>query len=180
MTLRAFQAELARKLAAAGERGPSADGMGVVLHGVRAWVPLVQVAEVLTPQPLQRVPRTQPWVLGVAHLCGSVGLVVDWVRCLGLVSNPAEPALPQDPGHWLVLASGLGVNAALRVDRLLGLFNPENWRPVLPLPPLHPAVPQVWHDAAGAVWYRLDLQQLAQSPDFLNPHQPPPTRSADA
>ena len=180
MTLRASQAELARKLAAASERGPGADGMGVVLHGVRAWVPLMQVAEVVIPQPLQRVPRTQPWVLGVAHLRGGVGLVVDWARCLGLVSDPARSALSQNLGHWLVLASDLGVNAALRVDRLLGLSNPDNWRSVLPVPPLHPAVPQVWHDAAGEVWHRLDLQRLAQSPDFLNPHLPPPTRSADA
>lgn len=179
--LLAFQAELARQLAAAPEHAPAtgAQGIGLMLHGVRAWVPLAQVGEVVAPLPLQRVPRTQPWVLGVAALRGGVTLVVDWVRWLGLASASAPLALPAAAGYWLALAPGLGVPAALRVERLLGLHTLDGWQPVQPAPQAHAALPQVWRDGAGAVWHQLDLQRLAQAPGFLNPHQLPDPRNAD-
>lgn len=177
--LLAFQAELARQLAALPEpkSGTAVQGIGLMLHGVRAWVPLAQAGEVVAPLPLQRVPRTQPWVLGVAALRGGVTLVVDWVRWLGLASAPL--ALPAAAGYWLALAPGLGVPAALRVERLLGLHTLDGWQPVQPAPQAHAVLPQVWRDGAGAVWHQLDLQRLAQAPGFLNPHQPPDPRNAD-
>lgn len=179
--LLAFQAELARQLAAAPEHAPgtAAQGIGLMLHGVRAWVPLAQAGEVVAPLPLQRVPRTQPWVLGVAALRGGVTLVVDWVRWLGLASASAPLALPAAAGYWLALAPGLAVPAALRVERLLGLHTLDGWQPVQPAPQAHAVLPQVWRDGAGAVWHQLDLQRLAQAPGFLNPHQLPDPRNAD-
>lgn len=169
--LLAFQAELARQLAAAPEHAPgtAAQGIGLMLHGVRAWVRGTRCSG--------SGATTSPWVLGVAALRGGVTLVVDWVRWLGLASAPL--ALPAAAGYWLALAPGLGVPAALRVERLLGLHTLDGWQPVQPAPQAHAALPQVWRDGAGAVWHQLDLQRLAQAPGFLNPHQPPDPRNAD-
>lgn len=177
--LLAFQAELARQLTAPPEPCAAVQGIGLMLHGVRAWVPLAQAGEVVAPLPLQRVPHTQPWVMGVVALRGRITLVVDWVRWLGLAPVSVPSALPEVSGYWLVLAPGLGVPAALRIERLLGLHDLQDWQPVQPAPLLHAVLPQVWRDAAGAVWHQLDLRRLVQAPDFLNPYQPPLARSAD-
>ena len=170
LSLQTFQAELARKLAESAERPLAAGWLGVSWQGVRALVPLTQAAEIFNPVALQRLPHTQPWVLGVASLRGGLTLVLDWVRLLGLPGQ-APVAGGDDTVYWLHLNPALGVHAALCVDQLLGLRAAHDMV-------VEPSADPEWgvkhrcRDAQGQHWVELDLLALTQSPQFLDPRLP--------
>lgn len=164
--LQAFQAELARKLAESAHRPLSAGWLGVSWRGVRALVPLTQAAEIFNPTALQRLPHTQPWVLGVASLRGGLSVVVDWVRLLGL-SAPAQTLGGDDTLYWLHLNPALGVQAVLCVDQLLGLRDAQGMV-VEPAPQAVAGIQHVCRDAEGQRWVALDLVALCESPAFLD------------
>jgi twitching motility protein PilI len=170
--VQAFQAELARKLAAATHAGVSADWLGVSWRGVRGLLPLAQAGEIVQPMALQRLPHTQPWVQGVASVRGGLTLVVDWVSFLGLPgarpwTNPDPDATP----YWISLNPNLGVGAALCVDRLLGLRTAAELGPPDAASPPRPGVRQALRDADGALWYDIDMAAMAQMPAFQDPRQ---------
>lgn len=169
--LQQFQTELARKLADSAARPLGAGWLGVSWRGVRALLPLAQAGEIFNPVALQHLPHTQPWVMGVASLRGGLSLVVDWVELLGLAPTAPLHGTELDTIYWVSLGPALGVGAALCVDHLLGLHNPEAWTPE-PAATAHPGVQCGWRDAAGERWHGLDLRALAQSPDFLDPRRP--------
>lgn len=170
VSLQSFQAELARKLAESAERPLAAGWLGVSWQGVRALVPLTQAAEIFNPVALQRLPHTQPWVLGVASLRGGLTLVLDWVRLLGLPGQ-APAAGADDTVYWLHLNPALGVSAALCVDQLLGLRTAGD---MTLEPGAEPGlgVKHVCRDAQGQRWLELDLLALVASPTFLDPRLP--------
>lgn len=166
-TLQAFQAELARKLAESAQRPATAGWLGVSWHGVRALLPLGQAGEIFNPTPMQRVPHTQPWVMGVASLRGTVSVIVDWVRFLGLPAQAQTPG-SEDTVYWVSFNPAIGVAAALCVDQLLGLHAASDLMPE-DAGASPPGVRQFCRDAAGHRWLELDLVALAQSPEFLDP-----------
>lgn len=169
-SLEAFQEALTRKLADAAHRPPTSGWLGVSWRGVRALLPLAQAAEIFHPTVLQRVPHTQPWVLGVASLRGDVTVVVDWVRFLGLPAQ-TSPADHDDTLYWISFNAAIGVQAALCVDQLLGLYAATDLAPA-PAHQLPPGVRQLCHDRSGTQWVELDLVALAQSPAFLDSRLP--------
>ncbi len=176
-SLTEFQTELARKLAESAQRGVSNAWLGVALRGVRALLPVAQAGEIFQPQALQRLPLSQPWVLGVASLRGRLSVVLDWVDLMGGV--PASQGGSADPDalpYWVSFGLGTGAQAALQVDRLLGLRSAQE----VAGNPLHKPsqaglpswVTGLWRDAHGADWCVLDLQALARDPQFLNLKRP--------
>ncbi len=169
-SLQAFQAELARKLAESADRPLASGWLGVSWQGVRALLPLAQAGEIFHPTLMQRVPHTQPWVLGVASLRGGLTLVVDWVRYLGL---PRQTLLRDgdDTVYWVSISPALGLGVALCVDRLLGLHTSADFV-VEGAGECPVGVRQLCRDAQGQRWLELDLIALAQSPDFLDPRLP--------
>jgi len=169
-SLEAFQEALARKLADAVHRPATSGWLGVSWRGVRALVPLAQAGEIFHPTVLQRVPHTQPWVLGVASLRGGVTVVVDWVHFLGLPAQTA-PADHDETVYWISFNAAIGAHAALCVDQLLGLRAAAELTPE-PLSHAPVGVRQMCRDADGVQWVELDLVALAQSPAFLDPRLP--------
>lgn len=169
-SLQAFQTELARKLAESADRPLASGWLGVSWHGVRALLPLAQAGEIFNPTPLQRLPHTQPWVLGVAGLRGTVTVVMDWVRFLGLPAQ-AQTLGGEDTVYWVSVNPAVGVGAALCVDLLLGLRGAHEFTAEAAGP--CPAGVRQWCvDADGQRWLELDLVALAQSPEFLDPRLP--------
>lgn len=166
-----FQADLARKLAASAQRPVAAGWLGVSWRGVRALVPLTQVAEIAYPSALQRLPHGQPWVVGVASVRGGLALVVDWVRLLGLEAPNAPSRWGQDSLYWLCLNPALGVQAAFCVDQLWGLREVQDIV-FTPAPSPVPGAVQVGSDAEGQLWWQLDLQALCASAAFLDVRAP--------
>lgn len=171
--VQAFQAELARKLAAATSAGVSADWLGVSWRGVRALLPLAQAGEIVQPMTMQRLPHTQPWVQGVASLRGGLTVVADWVAFLGLPGARAwDQPDPDATPYWISLNPALGLGAALCVDRLLGLRTAADWGPPDPTWVPRPGVRQVFRDSDGTLWHEIDMAAMAQMPAFQDPRQP--------
>lgn len=175
LTLPAFQAQLARKLAQAADRPVAADWLGVSWRGVNALLPLGQAGEIFEPSALQRLPHARPWAAGVASLRGALAVVIDWSLLLGLQAPLTEAVEADSDGssYWVSLNAALGVPAALCADRLGGLRNRSDlqWVGARPLPDW-PAVTGWWRDGDGRSWYEIDLVLLSQSPAFLDIRSP--------
>lgn len=175
LTLPAFQAQLARKLAQAADRPAAADWLGVSWRGVNALLPLAQAGEIFEPSALQRLPHSLPWVAGVASLRGALAVVIDWAQLLGLQPQACASADMDDDGsrYWVSVNAALGVPAALCADRLVGLRNRADlqWLGARPLADW-PAVTGLWRDADGHPWYEIDLVLLSQVQAFLDIRAP--------
>jgi chemotaxis signal transduction protein len=81
-----------------------------VLGGQPFAIPLAQVREVLEVPCIARVPRTEPWLLGVINLRGTILSVVD------ISSFLASHLDPQGEASRLIVVSSSLFDAALRVD----------------------------------------------------------------
>ncbi len=178
-SLQSFEAELARKLAEAGHRPQQAGWLALGLQGVHALLPLAHAGEILAPTPLQRLPHSQPWVLGVADMRGTMCLIFDWVRLLGCAPQGPAP-IEQAGAYWVGFNPAIETHAALCVDRLLGLrhandleFQPTEGRYL-------PGVSRLAFDAQGQQWLELDLPSLCASAAFRDLLLPGFSRSAPA
>lgn len=164
-SLRELQTRLAQRLQAAREQPRPAGWLAVHCGAARLLLPLSQAGEIIPSATWRTLPHTHPWFRGVASLRGRVLGVVD----LGPFLGAGAGADPRGGGTLVALNASLGVNAALRVDRLAGL------RPVdLPESPQAPAADRpafaggLRRDVDGQDWQEIDLAALAASPVFLN------------
>ena len=167
-SLKALQERLASRLAAAQVSGADAAWLAVEAHGQRFLLPLVQSGEIFPVPFVQRVPYTQSWFLGVAALRGGLMGVVD----LGGMLAPDQPASAltgAGEAKLVALHPALGVNAALWVDRLVGLRGVGMFTGAEPRAEgALPVLGQVLTDARGERWQELNLQALAEWPNFLS------------
>lgn len=161
-SLREFQTRLAEKLKAADEAQSIASKLGFVAGG-RYWlVDLSQVNEVVTVPALTEAPWVKPWFAGVASVRGVLYGCVDLGAYLGL----AEP-LPPGEARILLAHPRFGINAALRVERALGL---RGLAELTPEPvELGAAAWQVsrWHDKDNQFWTEISMEKLVTTPDYL-------------
>jgi twitching motility protein PilI len=160
-SLRDFQARLAERLRAAQAGGGATSKLGFVA-GDRHWlVSLDQVEEVVTVTELAEVPWARPWFVGVASVRGSLYGCTDLAAYLGL----AEP-LAKGESRLLLAHPRFGINAALRVERALGL------RAIAELAAESSAEPGEewalgrWRDADGQIWTEISVERLLATPGF--------------
>lgn len=87
----------------------------------QAWyvAPMAEVAEVLHPPHVTRLPGVKPWVLGVANLRGQLLALMDLGTCLGVEAEADAPA-PRKQRRVLVV-DRQDVYAGLLVDEVSGL-----------------------------------------------------------
>lgn len=170
--LRDFQLRLAGRLQAAREQPREAGWLAVECAGLGLLLPLAQAGEIHPPRQITPVPHARAWMAGVANLRGQLHTVIDFAAFLQV--RPArEPAAPGEriPGQLVALNPSLRLNAALWVDRLMGLRDAAQ---LSPAPPAQDASPRPgfaggdWTDAQGGRWQVLDLALLAQDPLFLD------------
>lgn len=140
----------------------AAPWLGVSWQGVAALIPLAQAGEIIDPMRVHRLPRAQPWVVGVASLRGKVSVVVDWVRWLDLpMADPLQGSA--ETLYWVNFNATLGVDVVLCVDQLLGLRAVADLR--RDRSTQCPRGAKAWYsDAQGKRWLELDLLALAQQP----------------
>lgn len=171
--LRQLQARLAARLQAARSEGVSAASwLAVEAGGAKYLLPLAQSGEIFPWSGVLPVPYTQPWFMGVANLRGCLAAVVDFARLLGSAVVRTEMSLGD--ASLLVFNPALEVNAALLVDRLLGLRGPQDFVGMQDTPAA--AVPAdalgylgaIYFDDAGEPWQEIHLQSLSQDPAFLS------------
>lgn len=169
--LRDLQKRLATRLQAAREQAPTRSWLAVEIAGHGFLLPLDQAGEIFPLSALQAVPHSQPWFLGVANLRGQLHGVVDLPAFLGL-SRPAvrwsQEQGARDAGRLVAMNSALQLNAALLVDRLLGLRSPSDMvAGAAPSPDTPHFIGQQVLDDKGRAWYELDLAALTADEAFL-------------
>lgn len=167
-TLRQLQSRLASRLAAAQAEGLSVHWLAVEAGGGRYLVPLTQAGEIFPWAPVQPVPYTRPWFLGVANLRGSLCGVVDLAHFLAVDGLGVRNDAPPIDANLLSLNAALDLNCALLIDQLSGLRGTDAFVRTEPALQDAPAYfRQRYVDAAGLAWQELNLQALAQSSSFL-------------
>lgn len=162
-SLREFQEYLAERLT-----GAAAGRSGASLLGVRAgdenWlVDLSESGEIVQAPRLTPVPLTKPWFAGLANIRGSLHAVTD----LSVFRGGAPT--PQNNNTRLLLVGGkYGANAALLVNGMLGLKNPDDFT----ASPADPAAPawgaERYSDRQGNSWCKLSVRDLLADSDFMN------------
>src|SRR5690606_3795721 len=135
-------------------------------------LPQDQAGEIIPLSALHGVPHSQPWFQGVANLRGHLPGVVDLALHIGLDRPANRWGVEQgarDGARLVALNVSMQVNAALQIDRLLGLRSPGDMKPGGASPPGAPHfVGQQLRDAQDRTWYELDLSALAADTAFLN------------
>lgn len=169
--LKALQERLAQRLAEAKTQAVTASWLAVEVGPHRCLLPLVQSGEIHAWTSVQSVPYTQPWFVGVASVRGGLFGVVDVLGLPGLMAEGVQGRGVEQvssESRLVSLHAALGVNAMLWVDRLLGLRNAGAFRSLAPaIDGAPPYLTRRLVDDAGVVWQELDLQRLAETPDFL-------------
>jgi len=156
--LRDYQAQLLARVQAAQEgKAQAVHQLGVSIGGQRYLLELAEAGEIVPPLALARVPRTQPWYLGLANVRGSLLGVVDLARYL----DPQHSAAGPD-ARFLSLAPRLGLKCALLVTQVHGLRRAEAMTPDSQDGALRLV------DADGQDWTPLSLAALAQEERFLH------------
>lgn len=162
LSLRDYQRELAERLRLA-DSARSASKLGVQV-GTETWlIDLVDAGEVIPVPPITSVPLTRPWFRGVANVRGNLYSVVDFAAFVGVGSVEVT-----ERSRLVLLGERLRSAAALLVDRSLGLRNPDQLR-ARPMEGQAEWVRAQYDDADGTAWRELDVRQLVQHEQFLNP-----------
>jgi len=161
-SLRDFQSQLAEKLKLAQGTNEVSSKLGFVAGGRNWLVNLDQVNEVVTVPNLTEAPWAQPWFVGVASVRGALYGCTDLAAFLGL----AEP-MPAGESRLLLVHPRFGVNAALRIERALGLRALSDLSP-LPMPE-NAAAWEIshWRGADDQSWVEISMQALVTMPGFL-------------
>jgi twitching motility protein PilI len=163
--LRELQGRLAERLAAAKTQQRGKSWLAVECAGRGFLFPLREAGEIFPFSPLQPVPHTHRWFLGVANLRGHLNGVVDLAGFLGVKTGEAQ----RDQARLVGFNQDLDINCALLVDRLAGLRSDEQLSPEPDeAAAQRPAfVGGRYRDAAGRLWQELALAELATDPAFL-------------
>mgnify|MGYP001225616654 CR=1 FL=1 len=158
---------LARLRAAEGADVAVASWLAVECAGQRLLLPLAQAGEIFSWSGVQPVPHARSWFLGVANLRGVLNGVIDLAVLLGSPQPRTEQALAGCA--LLTLGAVLEVNAALLVDRFIGLRGTQDFSgDEEPVPGAAAWIGACRLDAQGERWQIIDLQTLARDAAFLN------------
>ena len=156
INLREFQQDLIDRMQAKGRAGDQITTLGVQIAEQNWLVDMLDVSGVLPLPPLTAAPLTKPWFLGVVNVRGALYGVSDMAayQQKGKASGAAA-------NRVLLVAERHAFNAALLVERVLGLRNARLW-----------AQSEVdgqvqYRDEQGNFWHKLDMVGLLGRPDFL-------------
>ena len=114
--LREFQGRLTERLKAAAAQPDVTSRLGFASAGKRWLVPLTEVEEVLPVPAVHPVPGCDAWFCGLSNVRGNLYAVTDLGHFL-----TGKPSAPSPHSRLLLAHRRLGVNAALIIERTLGL-----------------------------------------------------------
>ncbi len=128
--------------------------LGVQIAGQNWLVEMADISEVLPLPQLTGVPQCKAWFRGVTNVRGNLYCVADMAAYQGKGEASA------DISSRVLLVSGRhAFNAALLVDRVLGLRDARTWQQV---------EEQVeYRDQQGDLWRKLDIVGLLRQAEFL-------------
>jgi len=165
--LREFQEAILLRLKEATSKGSavSTSRLGVIIGSKRVLINLNQVSEVLPMPPMQHVPLTLPWFLGVANVRGNLYNITDLAQFMGL------PPTPKSMSNRIVLInSETTTQAAIVIDSLVGLRTVE----VMKSKPKSKNKEAFfsensYEDGDKNEWIELDMDALVQDKAFIQP-----------
>ena len=176
LNLREFQQNLIDKLQVTDSSGTRVSTLGVQIAGRNWLVDMMDIGEVLPLPPLTVVPFTKLWFRGVANVRGNLYGVIDMATyehsgAAFRLSTSGDPGQATSTGSGqasgdasnrvLLVADRHAFNAALLVDRVLGLRDVQKWRQ-------SEVDGQIeYHDEQGTVWRKLDVPGLLEQAEFL-------------
>ena len=166
--LRDLQSRLAQRLQAARTEGGSASWLAVRVGPDHFLFPLAQSGEIFPLAALAPVPHTKPWFMGVVNLRGGLYGVIDLDRFTHGAPAAARSEQAWSQARVVTFNAELDVNGALLVDALIGLRRQDGFVRTVPVPvgsPDYFGLRMV--DAQEVCWQELNLQSLAQTPEFL-------------
>lgn len=169
LNLREFQQDLIDRMQAKGRGGDQIFTLGVQIGGQNWLVDMHDLSGLLPLPPLTAAPLAKPWFLGAINVRGALYGVTD----LAAYQRSGNAASPFDTsggsGHAsgaaanrvLLVAERYEFNAALLVDRVLGLRNVRSWEQSEADGQLR------YRDEQGKLWNKLDIAGLLGQPEFL-------------
>jgi len=163
--LRELQTRLAERLQAARTQARGQSWLAVECGGHGFLLPLREAGEIFALAPIQPVPYSRDWFLGVANLRGHLHGVVELAGFLGIGGSESK----RDQARLVGFNQALDINCVLLVERLAGLrSDAELAQDVEADEAVRPAfVGARWRDAAGRGWQELLLTELANDAAFL-------------
>lgn len=162
--LRDLQARLAERLQAARTEPLARSWLAVECSSRGFLFPLGDAGEIFAMVPLQPVPHSHRWFLGVANLRGHLHGVVDLAGFLGVKATESG----RDQARLVGFNQAFDINCVLMVDRLSGLRSTEELTQEADDQAVRPAFAGArFRDAAGRVWQELRLAELAEDESFL-------------
>lgn len=165
--LREFQESILLKLKEAALHGSTAASsrLGVTVGANHLLINLKDVTEVLPVPPLQAVPLTKAWFLGVANVRGNLYNVTDFAQFIGL------PPTPKSANNRIILInSDTTTQAAILLESLIGLRSIDAM--TLKASAGDEAFfysQQAFEDAENKTWFEFEMAKLVQDKAFNQP-----------
>lgn len=163
ISLREFQEYLAKRLTSAARGEVSSALLGVQSGGESWLLNLSDAGEIIPLPPLAPVPLTYPWFSGIANIRGNLYAVVDLAAFLG-----RDPTPHNANARLVLIGTRFGINAALLVNRMLGLRPRDAFTAVAATDEQPAWVEAVLADEAGQRWRKLDVPGLLADPAFMH------------
>jgi twitching motility protein PilI len=156
--LRDLQTRLAGRLQQARTEGVATGWLAVESAGRSLLLPLAQAGEIFP----------QNWFLGVANLRGGLFGVVDFASFVTGQTPMRRSDSAREQARLVALNPVLEINCAILVDRLSGLRNTHDFVSREDMVGDAPAFfAGTFTDKNGKQWHEIDLQSMANQPDFL-------------
>lgn len=164
--LREFQEAILLRLKEVATQGAavSSSRLGVTVGGKRLLVNLNDVREVIPVPPVQSVPLTQPWFLGVANIRGNLYNITDLAQFLGM-----PPTAKSSNTRILLLNSETTTQAALVIGSLVGLRSIDTMKAKDSATEEVFFNKQTYEDAENNEWLEVDIDMLVRDKDFIQP-----------
>lgn len=156
LNLREFQQGLSNRIQAKDRGAGQVSTLGVQIAGQNWLVDMGDISEVLPLPPLTSVPLSKPWFRGVANVRGNLYCVADMALYQRKAAVSGDIA-----NRVLLVAERHGFNAALLVDRVLGLRDARAWQQS------ETGGQFEYRDNQGNLWHKLDVAGLLGQPEFL-------------
>jgi twitching motility protein PilI len=162
ISLPEFQSYLAARLAGTSQQSPA--GLLGVLAGSEYWLlDLADSGEIVPLTPLTKVPLTKPWFAGIANIRGNLYSVVDLSAFAGNEVTPQNAS-----SRLLLIGTRHGSNAALLVNRMVGLRNVDTLTPETIARGAPAWAPEAYTDNEGRRWKKLRVRELLADETFMD------------
>lgn len=161
-----LQQRLAAKMQQAKSVQTVASWLAVEAESENLLLPLELSGEISAVDTLMSVSYTKSWFLGVSNIRGQIFGVVDAAGYL--TGKPLALEKYRKTARLVAFNNALEINCALLISNLQGLKSAEDFVSYSEAGSDDPAyVMGYYKDVDGKEWKELDLQELAQVPEFL-------------